>query len=248
MNRRNFLLAGLPLASTIGSLSLPIRHKIRESQDPMVQQKLIAASANDDIDSVKQFLKAGADLDGLTLTSMIDGPTWQSALHVAVANRNVAMCSFLLKSGANPNVLSKGSTELPPLFLAPRLEILKLLIEFGADQNERGEVRESILVHYTEKHLFPEFKYLLPNCDPNIRDASGLSVLEFCIYHNATDQIEELVRRGAIVGNVEMTAARIRMERNRISNRITANDRLLEQKNFEVLSQIAVTHGARIGI
>jgi len=111
---------------------------------------LIFAVRENDLESVRILLDAGADVNQVTRYG------W-SPLLVATQNRNYQLASFLLDHGANPNLANKGAWA--PLYIAvdnrnieggdypvPKtdmdsLEFIKKLLDKGADVNWR--VQES---------------------------------------------------------------------------------------------------------
>jgi ankyrin repeat protein len=111
---------------------------------------LVYAVREDDMESVRILLAAGADVNQVT------NYEW-SPLLVAIQNRYYQLASFLLDQGANPNIANKGKWS--PLYIAidnrnikggdypvrkadmDSMEFIKKLIDKGADVNWR--VQES---------------------------------------------------------------------------------------------------------
>lgn len=111
---------------------------------------LVYAVRENDLDSVRILLAAGADVNQATNYG------W-SPLLVATQNRDYQLASFLLDHGANPNIVNKGGWS--PLYIAvdnrnieggdypvrkadmDTLEFIKKLLDKGANVNHR--VKES---------------------------------------------------------------------------------------------------------
>ncbi|RSL96197.1 hypothetical protein CDV31_013577 [Fusarium ambrosium] len=93
---------------------------------------LVAAVLTDEVEFVRMLFDAGAELD--TQTSR--------CLEFAVQHRSNDIVRLLLEKGANPNQVSPGSKATTPIHIAVMCEdyeldteVLKTLIEFGADVN-----------------------------------------------------------------------------------------------------------------
>ncbi len=107
---------------------------------------LIYAVRSNDVESVKELLAAGADVN------QVSGYGW-SPLLVATQNRYYRLGAFLLNNGADPNLANKGAWT--PLYLATdnrnieggdypvrkgdmdHLDFIKLLLAKGANVNAR---------------------------------------------------------------------------------------------------------------
>jgi ankyrin repeat protein len=126
---------------------------------------LVFAARQGDIESAKVLLEHGADVNQQT-----EGG-W-TALLTAVQNRYYALAAFLLEHGADPRLQNKGGWS--PLYIATdnrnieggdyptrkpdrdHLEIIKLLIEHGADVNARMRSSTETRTIFTHQWLYEE--------------------------------------------------------------------------------------------
>jgi ankyrin repeat protein len=165
---------------------------------------LVYAARENDLESVRVLLAAGADVNQVTNYG------W-SPLLVATQNRYYQLASFLLDRGANPNLANKGAWS--PLYIAvdnrnieggdypvrkadmDTLDFIKKLIDKGADVNWRVQestwfrtVFTSQWVHETGATAFwrasqssdlAVMKVLLEHgADPNIATTIGVTPLQ----------------------------------------------------------------------
>ena len=93
---------------------------------------ILAASFMGDIEMVNVLLAAGVDKDVRTA----EGDT---ALHLAMFQRNHAVTRLLLNHGFNPNAVNNnGETPLHRAVLANNEDGARLLLQFNADRNIRN--------------------------------------------------------------------------------------------------------------
>jgi ankyrin repeat protein len=117
------------------------------------------------MDAVRVLLSAGADINGLT------GSSW-SPLLIAIQNRYYRLAMFLLENGADPNLANnRGWT---PLYIAvdnrnieqgeypwrkpdvDHLDVIKALLERGANVNARGKHNTWSRTAFTDQWLFED--------------------------------------------------------------------------------------------
>jgi ankyrin repeat protein len=91
---------------------------------------LLFAAREGDIDSAKLLLAAGANINETA-------PVGTSALVVAAHSGRGAFAAFLLEKGADPNAADAGYTALHAAVLRSDLELVKALLEHGANPNAR---------------------------------------------------------------------------------------------------------------
>lgn len=91
---------------------------------------ILDATANNDTLTVQAYVNSGINVDMMSL----DGT--RTPLLNAVMNENFEMAQMLLAAGASPNLATTDEFEATPLgdaAAAGRVEIARLLIEYGAD-------------------------------------------------------------------------------------------------------------------
>jgi len=126
---------------------------------------MVLAAREDDVESVKHLVDAGADVNQVTEYG------WTPLL-TATNNRHYKLGTFLLEHGADPNIANKG--RWTPLYLAtdnrnieggdypvPKpdldsLEYVRTLLDYGADPN--GRIKDNTLTRtiFTMQWLFED--------------------------------------------------------------------------------------------
>lgn len=106
--------------------------------------------------ATQSLIASGANIEEAPVSGRLRG---QTALILAVRNRDHEMAKLLLDKGASPNASepSGGKTALHFAVLAPDLDSVKLLIEKGADMNRADKSGKSPLDHanrFAEAQLF----------------------------------------------------------------------------------------------
>ena len=147
-----------------------------------------------DIESAKAMLEHGADVNEQT-----EGG-W-TALLTAVQNRYYELAQFLLEQGADPKIQNKGGWS--PLYIATdnrnieggdyptrkpdmdHLEIIKALIEHGADVNARMHSSTETRTVFTHQWLYEE------GATPFLRAAqsSDLTLMKLLLDHGADPKL-----------------------------------------------------------
>jgi ankyrin repeat protein len=155
---------------------------------------LVFAARQGDIQSTTALLAHGADVNGQT-----EGG-W-TALLTAVQNRNYKLAMLLLERGADPKIQNKGGWS--PLYLATdnrnieggdyptrkpdmdHFEIIKLLIERGADVNARMHSSTETRTIFTHQWLYEE------GATPFLRAAqsSDLTLMNLLLEHGADPKL-----------------------------------------------------------
>lgn len=106
----------------------------------MMKEELILATAQNDLDKIKELYENGIDLNFI-------GKNGYALLHGASISGYTDIVEFALKSNANPNVVSKDSGFTPLHFAAQEghTEVVQLLIDYKADINAKDSYGNSPL-------------------------------------------------------------------------------------------------------
>ena len=105
---------------------------------------LMSATANNDIDGVKFFSKAGA----LVINQRNKGGA--TSLHISCREGNFEITKILVDNGANVNIVdNEGWSPLMRASLAGNKDIVELLLKNGAKAHLLNSLNESALIHAT---------------------------------------------------------------------------------------------------
>ena len=146
----------------------------------LIEESIFKSSELGDIDSVKQFLDAGFQVD---ITSELG-----TALHYAIHSNHKEVAELLISRGAGVN--AKNWWGRTPLFFVNRsLDLVDFLVENGADIDVRDSTG-STLLHYESLRQGPSFggparpsvfavELLKLGVNVNIRDDNGSTPLDW---------------------------------------------------------------------
>ena len=129
----------------LDSLSQPAPHQ----EIPLIQ-----AAEKGNLDSVKQLLADGADVE-------VKDVAGYTALYAAVLAGHKEVVSFLLENQASPNVADvMGVTPLMHAAFKGNTEMVRLLLAAGADKTARDKMNNSVMLYGKESRV-PEVEALL---------------------------------------------------------------------------------------
>lgn len=149
-----------------------------------------------------QFLKAVKEGNGdevvkllqdhsNTLVNSQDITTGESALHIAVSQRNMTWIQFLCQKGANTNIQDKKG--VTPLVLAAQIGFIdgvQELIKRGARVDISNATGETPLIAAVHRRDIPMMRVLLKGgADPDRADSSGRSALDYAMYDGANSAL-----------------------------------------------------------
>ena len=119
---------------------------------------LMSATANNDVDGVKFFSKAGA----LVINQRNKGGA--TSLHIACREGNFEIAKTLIENGANVNIAdNEGWTPLMRASLAGNKEIVEILLKNGANANLLNSLNESALIHATTSKCIKCIEEIIEN-------------------------------------------------------------------------------------
>jgi hypothetical protein len=119
---------------------------------------LMSATANNDVDGVKFFSKAGA----LVINQRNKGGA--TSLHIACREGNFEIAKTLIDNGANVNIAdNEGWTPLMRASLAGNKEIVEILLKNGAKANLLNSLNESALIHATASKCIKCIEEIIEN-------------------------------------------------------------------------------------
>jgi len=145
-----------------------------------IEDSIFKAAELGDIDSVKQYLDGGVDVNNIAILG--------SALHYAIHANHKKVAEFLIDRGANVNA-SNGWGRTPLFFINRSEELLKFLLENGADIDAR-DLTGSTVLHYASLYQIPGFggptrpsrlavELLKVGANVNVRDDNGETPLDW---------------------------------------------------------------------
>ncbi|ORY78152.1 ankyrin, partial [Protomyces lactucae-debilis] len=116
----------------------------------------LAASEND-LETVKQHISAGADINALDEHGY-------SCMHAAASYAHLTLLDLLVAHGGDLNLQDhEGDT---PLFVVETAPMAALLISCGADPAHRNKEGKTALAHHREEDEFPEVIAYLQTVTP----------------------------------------------------------------------------------
>jgi len=119
----------------------------------------------------------------------------QTALFLAILNRQLKIAQFLLKAGANPNIANiEGATPLHVASANAFVEFMGLLVQHGAFLNYQDEDGDTPL-HYAVREA--QFKVVedlvnLYKADVNVKNEDAESPLQLALCLNDTQMVNIL--------------------------------------------------------
>jgi uncharacterized protein len=186
---KNFL-----LACAIASLLLQGGSAIADPKRADGTTDLHRAAQKDDLDKVKQLLKAGADAKATNRYGIT--PLW-----IACENGNSAIVELLLEAGADANTRQFGNETV--LMTAARtgdIDCVKALLKHGADVNakeKRGQT--SVMWAAAEGHANVVDLLIKEGADFKTPLDGGFTPLFFAVREGRADVVKVLLKAGADV-------------------------------------------------
>ncbi|WP_368655161.1 ankyrin repeat domain-containing protein [Ornithinibacillus sp. 4-3] len=156
-----------------------------------MDQQLIFAATEGDIDSVLELLEAGADIN----TKDNQGVT---AVMAATHNNNVKTVKILIEQGADIDIRNNNQDNVL-LYAGAEglLDILKLAIEAGADTTLTNRYGGTALIPASERGHVEVVKELLINSDTDVDHLNNLhwtALLEAIILGDGGENYQQIVQ------------------------------------------------------
>ena len=122
-----------------------------------------------------------------------------NALHRACQCSNSKVVSFLLEKGADPNLPNKDGTPLDIAIVVGDVEILRLLLKYGANISQMFNGKGAVHVAVMNFRLDMLVILLDNKADVNQRDSQGNTMLHLAAWQSQEKIVKLLLERGAEV-------------------------------------------------
>ena len=148
-----------------------------DSKQERLDKKFLKACYKGDKQKAKHFLERGADIN--TRAGLSDWYPIDSALFVAIYNRNIEMIHFLISEKADIHATHSNSNEsvTPFIYAAQRddRDIAEIFFQQGADVNAKGTRSGNTALHYAAAYGHYDFVVWLleKGADPNTLNKEG---------------------------------------------------------------------------
>ena len=179
---------------------------------------------------VKAAINSGADVN-----AEMEGWSWTDFVHPMTAAMNgdihihlrdtplLASLDSLIPRAA-PDAADKETGKIP----VENLEIVKALVEAGADINARGTIGSTALDMAVEWRYNNTVNYLLTHkADPNIADNGGMTPLHFIAMSGSAVMMENLLKHGAKVNATDILGSTALDDAARMSDSPTLDKKAL---------------------
>ena len=153
---------------------------------------------NEDTESVRQLISAGADVN-VAGAGGITPLHWAASMHWAASNGQAEIIRMLISAGADVHAKDDGGdTALHGSAMVEHTEAVRLLISAGADVNVAGELGYTPL-HWAASNGQTEIIRMLMSAgaDVHAKDDEGDTPLDVAIYKGHTEAIRAFVEAGA---------------------------------------------------
>lgn len=164
---------------------------------PMFENELVRAATYEDVKTVRNILRAGADPNG------IDNSYGKvTALFQAVERNDLPMAKLLISYGAKVNVRDEsGNAPISMISQETPVELVRLLISRGADANEKDEGGYTPLMDAARVGNLKVMQLLIElGADLSATDKEGNTPLMIAASSGEIDSVQLLLEAGADVG------------------------------------------------
>lgn len=154
-------------------------------------KKMFEALYVDDLETVKQQLEMGVDIN-------TKNDTGQTPLHVS---RNKAIVTMLISKGADVNAVDENG--MAPIF-SKDVDLSKILVEAGADINQRSNKGNTPLIFYSYSGYIEGIQYLVSlGASVNARNSDGQTAYDIAETFGHHKLLEYLKSIGAQSGRTQ---------------------------------------------
>lgn len=169
------------------------------AKNPAANRRLVQAILHNDTEEVRAALKAGADPN-----IEMEGSSWSDFIHplastlTGVGDTHLNDTPFLLTLDSlvkrDANAVRSNNTDIP----LENLEIVKALVEAGADVNARSRIGETVLQMAVDWRYGDTAHYLLEHkANPNLAEAGGMTPCHSAASGGDTKMVKDLLDHGA---------------------------------------------------
>lgn len=253
------ILLVLVLLSAAGWFSIPAiketlaKNTLEELGVEFSELEFVKSACREDIGTVKLFLDAGINVNVQSAGDERQGNMLTTPLHCAASRGHLKMATLLLNHGASIDTVDQR--KMTPLMLAtttspnnaPRLDLIKLLLEKGAKINTQTDAG-SALHTACRSGSIETINFLLERgADPALRDKQGETPLQACIAssyrfgrENAELPIDKLLAKGVDINTANQNGMTM------LDSAIQSNNRKLVEKLLSLGAD--ANHSDRNGI
>jgi ankyrin repeat protein len=155
----------------------------------VLNRELLDEALDGSLEEVKRLLLMGADIKAKNEYGL-------TPFELAVVGNNCSVVEYFLQLGQNPNLERGGGTLLMSAAANGNIELLKLLLKYGADPELPGDGKATALMSATGH---TEIFKILVNRGANIhaRDNYGRTVLIWAALHGTEEAVALLCKMGA---------------------------------------------------
>ena len=155
----------------------------------VLNRDLLDESYNGSVEEVKRLLLMGADINAKNDFGL-------TPFELAVVGNNCSVVEYFLQLGQNPNLERGGGTPLMSAAANGNIELLKLLLKYGADPDLPGDGKANALMSATGHTEI--FKILVSHgANIHARDNYGRTVLIWAALHGTEEVVTLLCKMGA---------------------------------------------------
>lgn len=180
------------------------------------ENPLVQAATEDDLESVRQLIKEGADVNAKEEDKM-------TALHAAVENGNVEIVRELLQAGAKVN--ARAESRRTPLMMLDNdatPELVRVLITHGAKIDSSDDEKSTVLINAANFNASSEVLHMLIEYGAEIdsQNDDGRTALMEAAFAENFESVKAILEAGADIN--------LRDKENKTAFNLTDSDEIKE--------------------